>query len=141
MPFLFLAFLAIPLIEIYLLIEVGAQIGAEWTIAAVVATAVIGAALVRRQGLKTLSNLRSSLNAGETPALVLLEGAILLIAGALLLTPGFFTDALGFACLIPPLRRRAIRGWLERVIVLSPGGRTRASQGDMVEGEFRRLDD
>ena len=50
MPLLFLAFLPIPLIEIYLLIEVGAQIGAEWTIAAVIATAVIGAALVRRQG-------------------------------------------------------------------------------------------
>ena len=71
----------------------------------------------------------------------MLEGAILLIAGALLLTPGFFTDALGFACLIPPLRRRAIRGWLERVIVLSPGGRARTNQGDVVEGEFRRLDD
>ena len=142
MPLLILAFLLIPLLEIYLLIEIGGLIGAYWTVAAVVGTALAGAALVRRQGLAALNHFRVAMGQGELPALTIMEGLILLVAGALLLTPGFFTDALGFACLTPPLRRRFIQGWLATRLV--PGAKNPGATGarqSPVEGEFRRLDD
>ena len=105
---LLILFLVVPLAEIYLLIEVGSVVGAVATIGLVVLTAVVGAALMRAQGLATLMRARASMAKGELPALELLEGAVLLIAGALLLTPGFITDAAGFACLIPSVRQRLI---------------------------------
>ena len=104
MPLLVLAFLLIPLLEIYLLIEIGGLIGAYWTVAAVVGTALAGAALVRRQGLATIHRFRVAMGQGELPALTIMEGLVLLVAGALLLTPGFFTDAFGFLLLFPPFR-------------------------------------
>jgi len=142
MPLLVLAFLLIPLLEIYLLIEIGGLVGVYWTVAAVVGTALAGAALVRRQGLAALHRFRVAVGQGELPALTIMEGLVLLVAGALLLTPGFFTDALGFACLTPPLRRRFIQGWLATRLV--PGAQNSSAggtRGDPVEGEFRRLDD
>ena len=135
---LFLLFLTVPLAEIYVLLEVGSVIGALPTVGAVVLTAVIGAALVRAQGLSTLMRIRASLDAGEIPAMALLEGAFLLVAGALLLTPGFLTDAVGFACLCPPLRRALIEHYLIEKLAEAqrrggqPGGPT------VIEGEYRR---
>lgn len=111
MPLLFLTFLLVPLLEIYLLIEIGSVIGAAWTVAGVVGTAVVGAALVRRQGIAALARFRSATEAGELPAITIIEGLALLVAGALLLTPGFFTDAIGFVLLTPPLRQILIRRW------------------------------
>jgi len=99
---LFLLFLCIPLIEIYLLIQVGEIIGALPTIFMVVFTAVLGVALLRWQGLVTLTRMQAAMARGELPAVTMIEGVFLLVAGALLLTPGFFTDAIGFALLIPP---------------------------------------
>ena len=95
MPLLFLTFLLVPLLEIYLLIEIGSLIGAAWTVAAVVGTAALGAALVRRQGLVALARFRAATEAGELPALTIMEGLVLLVAGALLLTPGFFDGPRG----------------------------------------------
>lgn len=137
---LFLLFLTVPLAEIYVLLEVGGLIGALPTVGAVVLTAVIGAALVRVQGFSTLARIRESLDRGEVPAVALVEGAFLLVAGALLLTPGFITDAVGFACLCPPLRRFLITEYLlERLVV---AGRRSRSTGDpdVIEGEFHRED-
>jgi len=108
-PVILFLFLLIPLIEIYVLIQVGSVIGAGWTIALVVLTAVIGVQLLRQQGLSTMMRAQNKLNSGEVPALEMLEGLALLIAGALLLTPGFFTDAIGFALLLPPTRRALIK--------------------------------
>ncbi len=88
---LFLLFIFVPLIEIYLLIEIGAHIGAMPTIALIIFTAVLGVFLLRLQGLMTLAKVRHSMDQGELPAAALLEGLMLLIAAALLLTPGFFT--------------------------------------------------
>ena len=105
MPLLILLFLAVPFIEIWLLIKVGVVIGAGWTIFLVVATAVIGAALVRAQGLSTFGRIQQEMAAGRLPAEEVLQGLFLLVSGALLVTPGFFTDAVGFALLIPPVRR------------------------------------
>jgi UPF0716 protein FxsA len=78
------------------------------TIFLVVFTAVLGAWLLRIQGFSTLRRIQQTVNQGGLPAVELLEGAVLLVAGALLLTPGFFTDAIGFACLVPALRRALI---------------------------------
>ncbi len=118
--YLFLLFLLVPLVEIYFLIQVGKVIGAGWTVFFVVFTAVLGAALLRVQGLSTLNRVQRSLEQGRLPAIELVEGLMLLVAGALLLTPGFVTDAIGFLLLVPPLRRRAAR-WLIRKGLMGGG--------------------
>ena len=103
---LFFLFLIIPLIEIAILIEIGKVFGAAYTIALVIGTAALGAALFRQQGLSTLAKVQLSMQQGNLPATELIEGLMLLIAGALLLTPGFFTDVFGFLVLIPALRNK-----------------------------------
>ncbi|MGA8260142.1 MAG: FxsA family protein [Arenicellales bacterium] len=145
-PALLLTFLLIPLLEIYLLLKVGGVIGVGWTIFAVVFTAVLGASLVRRQGFATLNRIRGQLGRGELPATELLEGVVLLIAGALLLTPGFFTDTLGFLCLVPPVRRAVIRYVVRHgtIIHVGPGGGpgpAASAHGEPLEGQYRRVDD
>jgi len=112
--FLFVLFLLVPLIEIYFLIQVGSLIGAGWTIFLVVATAVIGAGLLRLQGFTTLQRAQNSMAQGEIPAIAMLEGVALLFSGAMLLTPGFFTDACGFALLVPVIRQSLIKRVLSR---------------------------
>ncbi len=139
--YLFLLFLLVPLVEIWFLIQVGRVIGAGWTVFFVVFTAVLGAALLRAQGLTTLQRVQASLEAGRLPAAELLEGLLLLLAGALLLTPGFVTDALGFLLLLPPLRRQMAK-WLIRKGLLNagfppggPGHAPRESGPRTIEGE------
>ena len=105
---LLILFLTIPVIEIYLLIEVGSLIGALSTVVLVVFTAVLGAVLLRLQGFSTMQRVRGMLAQGEIPALEMMEGVVLLISGVMLLTPGFFTDAVGFLGLVPFLRRALI---------------------------------
>ncbi len=100
-----LVFFLVPLIEMIILIEVGGMIGALPTVLLVVLTAVVGVWLLRLEGMATLMRVQEKLNQGEVPGTELLEGVMLLIGGALLLTPGFATDAFGFVCLIPGLRR------------------------------------
>ena len=148
---LFLLFLLIPLLEIYLLIQVGSVIGALPTVFLVVFTAVLGALMLRVQGFSTLARLRTTMAQGGIPAVEMLEGAILLIAGALLLTPGFFTDTIGFLCLVPPFRRAVINWSLRRMFKpFDPAGRRQGGQGPAgsshhnprtIEGEYRREDD
>jgi UPF0716 protein FxsA len=144
-PVFFLLFLLVPLAEIWFLIVVGGWIGAFPTIALVVLTAVIGASLARAQGLATLQRLQTTVARGEVPAIEMLEGVLLLVGALLLLTPGFFTDAMGFACLLPFTRRAlAVRG-LQRFMVASTSHGPFGSQGshssNMIEGEFKREND
>ncbi len=101
---LFVAFLAIPLIEIALFIQVGGLIGLWPTLALVLLTAVIGTWLMRREGARALEDLRRSLNELRDPTGDIAHGALILLAGALLLTPGFFTDTMGILLLIRPVR-------------------------------------
>ena len=101
-------FLVVPIIEIYILIKVGGYIGILPTIALVILTAVIGASLLRSQGLQTYMRFNQSLSEGRLPANEILEGVALLVGGALLLTPGFFTDLIGFFCLLPITRRPVV---------------------------------
>lgn len=96
-----LVFIAVPLIEMVVLIKVGEQIGALSTIALVILTAAIGISLLKKQGVAMLNRANWKLNQGQLPAKEMAEGIVLAVGGALLLTPGFVTDALGFACLLP----------------------------------------
>lgn len=108
MRYLFPLFLLVPIIEIYTLLKASDFIGSGWTILAVIGTAVLGAALVKSQGLSTMNSVQTKMAQGQMPAMEVAEGMAILLAGALLLTPGFVTDAIGFICLAPPLRRLII---------------------------------
>ncbi len=112
---LLLAFVAVPLIEIALFIQVGGLIGLWPTLLIVLLTAILGSWLVRTQGAAELGRLRQSFSTLQDPAEPLANGAMILFAGALLLTPGFFTDACGFALLIPAVRSRVFRAIKARV--------------------------
>ena len=101
---LLLLFVVMPIIEMWLLIQLGAVIGPLYTISLVLLTAVIGVQLLRQQGFATLWRGRRKLEEGQLPAQEIAEGIILAVSGALLLTPGFVTDAIGFAGLFPPSR-------------------------------------
>ena len=101
---LFVAFLAVPLIEISLFIQIGGVIGLWSTLLVVILTAMLGTYLVRTQGLMAIGKLQSSFSQLQDPTEPLAHGAMILFAGALLLTPGFFTDGIGFALCVPFIR-------------------------------------
>ncbi|MGR3433284.1 MAG: FxsA family protein [Shimia sp.] len=134
---LFLAFLVVPLIEIGLFIQVGGWIGLWPTLAIVVLTAVIGTLLVRQQGARAMRDLRGSFERLGDPTEPLAHGAMILVSAALLLTPGFFTDAVGFALLLPPVRTVILRHLRARVRLqrFEMGPRRPAPRDDVVEGE------
>ena len=101
---LFGLFVVVPAVELGLLIFIGEQIGLWATLGIILATGVLGAAMVKRQGLGVWREIRARLHEGHVPASALVDGAMILVAGAFLLTPGVLTDALGFALLVPGLR-------------------------------------
>ena len=100
-----LGLVVIPAVEIATFIQVGGRIGALPTILLTILTAVLGIALVRVQGVVALVEVQRAMLSGRAPLAEMLSGALLALAGVLLLIPGFVTDAVGFALLIPPLRR------------------------------------
>lgn len=158
MPVFLFLFIALPIIELVVLIEVGSAIGALNTIGLVLLTAIIGAALLKKQGLATLTRANQRINSGEIPAREMAEGLILAFGGALLLTPGFITDAVGFLCLLPGSRHWLVSQAMKRMVVegqssgfffsaggsgpfggQGPGGRRtgRDADGDIIEGDYR----
>jgi len=102
---LLILFVAIPAVELALLIEVGARIGTLATLGLILATGVLGASLARWQGLAVLATIRRELEHGRVPAGPIMDGVIILIAAAVLMTPGLLTDAFGVLCLAPATRR------------------------------------
>ena len=141
LPLFLLLFIGVPLVEIYLLIEVGSVIGALPTVLAVVFTAVLGVTLIRIQGFSTLQKAQASMNQGVLPAVEMLEGLMLLFAALCLLMPGFFTDSVGFLLLIPPLRRLLAAKMIGSAMLKSrftAHGRNSAS-GSYFEGEYEDL--
>lgn len=110
-----LLFIAVPLIEMVVLIKVGEQIGALSTIALVILTAAIGIHLLKKQGIAMLNRANWKINQGQIPAKEMAEGIVLAIGGALLLTPGFVTDAIGFACLLPVSRHFLLSAVLKNI--------------------------
>ena len=155
-PIFFILFLVIPIIEVFFLIKVGETIGAFPTIILVVLTAVIGAGLLKQQGLSTLARFKQNLSSGKIPAQEMVEGIMLAIGGALLMTPGFVTDTLGFLCLFPFSRSYIAATIIKRSSVKftagmkgdfsqgfggNTGGFHRQQDNDVYEGEFTEIED
>ena len=146
---LLLAFVAVPMIEIALFIQVGGLIGLWPTLTIVLLTAMAGSYLVRSQGARELGRLRQSFSELSDPTEPLANGAMILFAGALLLTPGFFTDACGLALLVPGVRHTVYRWLRSRVTVASfqMGGAQQRSypgqsySGTTIDGDFEELRD
>lgn len=134
---LVLAFVAIPLVEIWAIIQVGQIIGAWPTILLLILDSVVGAWLVRREGGRAWRALTTAINTGKMPAKELADGALLLIGGTLMLTPGFVTDAVGLF-LIAPFTRPFARGALTRIVtrrlVVVNGAFPSAQQGPNAPG-------
>lgn len=120
-------FLLIPIVELALLIQIGRWIGVVPTLVLVAVTAVLGAALARRHGLRAWIAIRDELRAGRVPASALADGLLILIGGIVLLTPGLLTDVLGFALLLPVTRnafKRSLRRRFERAVQRGEAGVT-----------------
>ncbi len=152
LKYLLLLFIVMPVVEMWLLITVGQQIGALPTIGLVLLTAVVGISLLRKQGFATLFRARQKMDIGELPAMEMGETIVLAICGALLLTPGFVTDVLGFAGLIPPVRLWLVSRLVAKVVIaghqeqrfnepFSPDKVSENRRGKTLEGEFWRNQD
>ena len=151
MRFIFLAFIIIPIAEMLLLFEVADHIGAWFTLALVVLTAVIGIQILKQQGLATFTRANQRMSSGELPAQEMVEGIFLAVGGAFLLTPGFITDTLGFMFLIGPIRRFFVRSLIKsgKMAMLKSGGQqqffytnfqtgNKTEENGIYEGEFER---
>ena len=145
LPLLLLLFIVVPIAELAVLIQVGQAIGVWWTIALLVADAILGSLLARSQGRAAWARFNEAVRSGRPPAREVLDGALVLFGGALLLTPGFLTDVLGVVLLLPPTRAlvRAVlvRRFAQRMVasMTSPRGprprpRPRGQRAYDVEG-------
>lgn len=118
-----LLFVVVPMVEIYVLIQVGQVIGAWWTVLLLIADGVLGSYLVKHQGGRAWTALRQALDERRMPARELADGALILVGGTLLLTPGFVTDVFGLFCVLPftrPFARRLLTGFLTRKFLAGP---------------------
>lgn len=142
---LFLLFIGIPILEITLFIQVGGAIGLGWTLAIVIATAILGAYMVKSQGQQAMMNLRTSFSNLSDPTEQLAHGAMILFSGALLLTPGFFTDFVGFALLVPAVRTTVFQAIKSRVKVQEfqmgpkPSQTQHPTDDTVIDGEFEEI--
>ncbi|PVG84066.1 exlusion protein FxsA [Nocardioides gansuensis] len=139
---LFLAFVVVPLVEVYTLIQVGQVIGPWWTILLLIAASVLGAWLVRREGGKAWRALNAALASGRMPSRELADGALVLIGGTLMLTPGFVTDVVGVLLILPltrPAARRVLAAAVARRLVTArrpgPGPAGPVVRGEVVDDE------
>ena len=139
MPLLLVVlFIVVPIAELAVLIQIGQLIGVWWTIALLVADAVLGSLLARSQGRQAWRRFNEALQAGRMPAREVMDGALVLFGGALLLTPGFLSDILGLLLLLPPTRALVRAVLVRRFAAMSgppvggPGSRPR--QAYDVEG-------
>lgn len=101
---LLLLFILVPLAELYLFLTLGEKLGVQNTIAIIILTAILGAALTKSQGRRAMRKFQEATAAGRVPAREALDGLLILLAGAVLITPGFLTDSIGFLLLLPPFR-------------------------------------
>lgn len=127
---LLLLFIAVPIIEIALFIQVGGILGLWPTIAIVLITAIVGASLVRQQGLQTFMSMQQKMQQGTLPAKEMADGIMLAVAGVLLLTPGFMTDIFGFALLFEPSRQKITQFFMQHVKVQTNASFTSFEQDD-----------
>lgn len=139
--FVLLLVLAAPFLEIATFIWVGGEIGIFPTLAAIIATAVAGLAILRWQGMGLLADSRAMMARGEVPARQFAEAMMLAFGGVLLLIPGFLTDALGFALLIPPIRSALYKFLSRNMVVVSTYRPSTTPRGpkaiDLDDDEYR----
>jgi UPF0716 protein FxsA len=124
-PALVAAFVLVPLIEIWAILQVGQLVGPWWTIALLVLDSFIGAWLIRREGGRAWRALREALQGGRMPAREIADGALILVGGTLMLSPGFVLDVVGIVLILPltrPVARRLLTSVVERRLVVVPGG-------------------
>lgn len=136
---LILLFTAVPFLELVLLVWIGGEIGLLPTVALVLLTGVVGAALARHQGLAAWRRFERALAAGRLPGRELLEGLFILLAAAFLLTPGVLTDAVGFALLVPASRRwlvARVRVRLEARLRVGPEATAHAPEPGVIDADF-----
>ena len=129
---LLLLFIAVPVVELVLLIEIGQRVGTLATIGLIMGTGIVGASLARQQGISTLTRLRKDLDDGRLPAEPIVDGVLILVAAAVLITPGVLTDLVGFLCLVPACRRllkRYLKRRFERAVREGTVGVTAAFDG------------
>ena len=127
---LLILFIAVPVVELVLLIEIGQRVGTLATIGLIMGTGIVGASLARQQGISTLARLRKDLDTGQLPAEPIVDGVLILLAAAVLITPGVLTDLVGFLCLVPACRRvlkRFLKRRFERAVQEGTIGVTIAS--------------
>lgn len=140
---LLIAFIALPILEIYVIIQVGQVIGAWWTIALLIADSIFGSWLLRREGRRAWTALRVALAEGRMPAKELADGILIVVGGTLMISPGFVTDIFGMLAILPftrPIGRRLLTGFLSRRLIVGVPGMPRNAQrpgpsGDVVQGE------
>jgi UPF0716 protein FxsA len=138
LPVLIALLVVVPLVEIYLLIQVGSVLGALPTIALLITMSVIGGVLLKREGTRTWRAFRTALQAGRVPAKEVADGGLVIFGGALLLTPGFATDLVGLACVLPGSRavvRRALLALVARRF--GPAGMAGAFAADRLAARRR----
>ncbi|MGH3333124.1 MAG: FxsA family protein [Nocardioidaceae bacterium] len=133
-------FVVVPLVEIYLLIQVGQVIGVWWTILLLVADSIAGSYLIKREGSRAWQALQTAIQNYKMPARELADGALVLVGGTLLLAPGFVTDVLGFFLILPftrPVARRILTAFVTRKFLGASRERTQQRPGpdSVVQGE------
>ena len=130
-----LAIILIPIIEIYLFIKIGAQIGAITTILLIISTAIVGIYYAKYEGLNTLKSGLSQISKNETPAYEVISGAAIAFAALLLITPGFATDALGFLIIFPITRKFLFSNLSKKI------HKKKSTKNDLIDGEFEDIED
>lgn len=131
-------FIGMPLLEIYVLVQVGQVIGAWWTILLLVLDSVLGTLLIRHEGSRAWRALREAIGSGRMPARELADGALILVGGTLMLAPGFVTDAFGVLLILPvtrPVFRRLLTALIARRVALDVTRPGRGPEGPVVRGE------
>lgn len=132
---LLLVFIAVPVIEIAVLLQVGSLVGGLNTLLLIIATAVIGAVLVKQQGMQNWMTMQQKMARGEMPGIEMAGGLLIFVAGIMLITPGFVTDLIGLAFLLPPSRHAIAKQMLKRMVVR---GQTQHTQFHFRQGGFGR---
>ena len=132
---IFLTIILVPVIEIYLLIKIGSQIGAITTILLIFSTAIVGIYYAKYEGLNTLKAGFNQLRQNETPTYEMLSGAAIAFAALLLIIPGFVTDVIGFLLIFPLSRKFIFNGLFKKF------NHVNKKKNNFIEGEYEDIDD
>jgi UPF0716 protein FxsA len=137
-PLLFAAFLVVPIVEIYVLIQVGQVIGAWWTVLLLIADSLFGSWLLKREGVRAWRALQQAITEGRMPTRELADAALIVFGGALMISPGFVTDVVGLFAILPftrPIARRLLTAFVARRVVVVRDARRPGPPDDVVRGE------